>query len=289
MEQGEKLPVCLGEANRPAEIGQQPAYPFLRKALGVLMCLQLSVLLVETSVDTNIPQEALKAMHVDFDKQIEIPQPETTTTTAQPKPKPRPTTTTSSTSTTTTLPPTTTTLAPTTTTQPSIYTTNVEPRKSCEETVSVVKSEVPVPEGWTFECTTISRERDGEAIPDTKTIRLYFGDYNDTFMSDKFGIAHEIGHAWQNEFGMWTAESANWVLCHQRIDSTTGQKVADNRDKYSPFCEFSLEHQADNFALAQGYQSNEPLFHHPTKAGARSICRYFAQYRDDLCLPAYVK
>jgi hypothetical protein len=148
--------------------------------------------------------------------------------------------------------------------------------------VAEVRAEIPLPDGWQFVCTTISREVDGLTDPNKKVVTLYFGDAEDTTAEDKFSIAHEIAHTWQNELGMWTADSDDKIACREQKDPQTGQIMADPLDWYAPFCRPSLEHQADNFALAHGYRSSNPD-HHASYIGARSICRYFEQFRDDLC------
>lgn len=172
-------------------------------------------------------------------------------------------------------------------------TTTTEHKMSCEQIWHevTVTAGVPVAPNWGHTCYEVSGmcvkdgkkfECDGFADSNSKMILLMTGDEEDSNMQKKFTVAHEIAHTWQDEFDMWTRESGDLILCHQRTDPRTGQKIADEKDEYAPFCAKSLEKQANNFAFAHSYTSTEHG-HKATTAGARGICEYFARFRAGLC------
>ena len=130
--------------------------------------------------------------------------------------------------------------------------TTTLPRKSCDEIVESVTERVPVPADWQFVCTTQSINIDGLAEPSRNVITLYFGDPGDTNEDWQHTVAHEIGHAWQDELGILKEGYSNE----------------------------QLERQADYFAFAFGYRKGNSR---DSRAGALAVCRLFAEHGANAC------
>jgi hypothetical protein len=280
MEQGEQLPVCLGEADRSVGVENQKTCLWLMRAIGMLSMLQLAVLNPATAevAPTNLAQHAVNLLQTNQTPNA-APQPAATTSTTE---RVRPITTSTSSTTTTT----TTVLQETTTTAllvPPETTTTTERRKWCPEIVRNVKDERPVlapSAGWHVICTEkvgkcrdrkrgVRFDCDGVTLPDSRTVIMYFGDKDDTNADKAFTTAHEFTHTKEDDLGMNQEQI-------EVIDQATGQKVLQRK-----FSDKQLEDIANGIAYANGYRNKD---HMDAGQYAAYACRVFREYGVDLCV-----
>lgn len=168
-----------------------------------------------------------------------------------------------------------------TTTIPPTTTTTTQPSMSCEEIRDDVTLIVPTPEPWELRCTgeiglcKVDGQEElvhciAQADPVEKIIKLK----NRPELSNgvrRKAVAHDIAHAWQDKLGFWTKDSptANCL-----------EIAAPPTDEYAPFCNQTLEIQADHFAYAFGYTEGNQ---HGSEEGAAAICQLFEDHGASIC------